>query len=458
MQLGLVLLHVSPSARAAVVGATSVLALLVGSASASPPASTTVYVDCSAATGGDGRKQSPFSTITAAVPIARALAAQARATVSVATGVCDEEVFPIQLDFPVELRGSRAPDVDSEGLPLNGQDRDTLVTWTPPSPVPPSVANLAFFRITGADVRLSKLSLDAKILPGTPGTTAPARTAPVGVVVHDAKDFVIDQLRIVRIGISVRTQGDANGRIRDTYIGEVNGGILLTGGDPTAPPTVMATNNRIEDYWSGAFAFAGVGPAGRSIRAVVQGNDMVSSWANTGPSNPFAVRIAPVFGGSPFLEGAVDATFEANRVRGTHRYAIILNSELTFRRADGARYSGAVDVTFADNAIERVGITRAVSLITFTNSRATELPCELDPSNSLAECPTLMGNPLRYWEYLQNSVFDLRHGGELDDAWIDHPAIEPVDGRNLDNELRINDEVVDNETFVVVPQSYVHVR
>jgi hypothetical protein len=426
------------------------LALLVGSASAAPPAAMTVYVDCAARPGGDGRKQAPLSTITAAVPIAKALSTQSRVTINVATGVCDDEAFPIQLDFPVDVRGSRAPDMDNEGLPLNGQDRDTLVTWIPPSPVPPSVAMLSFFRITGSDVRISKLSLDAKILPGTPGILAPPKTAPFGVIVQNAKDFVVDQLRIVRMGTSLRTQGDSSGRIRDTYFGQVNAGIVLTGGNPAAPPTVIATNNRVEDYWTGAFALAGAGPAGRSIRAVVQGNDTFNSWADTGPSNPFAVRIAPVLGGSAFLQGTVDATFADNRFRGTPRYAIIINGGQTVRRADGQRYSGALNVTFTNNTIDEAGITRAVSLITFTNSRATELPCELDPANTKLDCPTLMGNPLQYWEYLEASAFNLHHSGELDGALIDHPEIEPVDGRVLNNLLILNDEEAPHETFVVL--------
>jgi hypothetical protein len=81
----------------------------------------------------------------------------------------------------------------------------------------------------------------------------------------------------------------------------------------------------------------------------------------------------------------------------------------------------------------------------------TELPCELDPANTPAECPTLMGNPPQYWEYLENSTFDLHHGGELDDPLIDHPEIDPGDGRVLNNVLRINDEVIPHQTFVVVP-------
>jgi hypothetical protein len=62
-----------------------------------------------------------------------------------------------------------------------------------------------------------------------------------------------------------------------------------------------------------------------------------------------------------------------------------------------------------------------------------------------------MGNPLQYWEYLEASVFDLHHSGELDGALIDHPEIEPVDGRVLGNQLVMNDAVAPNETFVVLP-------
>jgi hypothetical protein len=429
---------------------TVMLALLVGPASAVSPGAISVYVDCAAAPGGDGKKKSPLPTITAAVPIARALAAEAKeVTIDVAPGICDHEVFPIQLDFPVVVRGSRTPEVDDEGLPLNGQDHDTLVTWVPPSPVPPSVANLAFVSVTGSDVRISKLSFDGKIVPGTPGTFAAAAIAPTAVLVINAQDFVLDQLRIVRMGVALRIQG-AGGRIRDTYFGTIGDGLGLNGGNPTAPPTVIVTNNRIENYWTGAFTLGGAGPAGTSIQAVIEGNDTVTSYADTGPSNPFAVRIAPVLL-PPFLQGTVNASFQGNRLRGTPRYAIIVNAGRPVRRADGQRYSGVLDLSFTDNAINESGVTRAVSLITFTNSRATELPCERDPANTPIQCPTLGGNPLQYWEYLEKSVFDLHHGGELDGALIDHPEIEPVDGRFLNNVLLINDEVAGHETFVVVP-------
>ena len=435
------------ASRLALIGASTLLAV-IGSASAAPPAAVTVYVNCAAAPGGDGSKQKPYATITASLPSARALAAQSKVTISVATGVCDKETFPIELNFPVELRGSRAPDLDGAGFPLGTQDRDTLITWTPPSPVPPAVLNLAFIRVT-ADVRVSKLSIDGKIVPGTRGSFAASATAPMGVLASGATDFVFDQLRIVRLRIAVRAQG-SSGRVRDSYFGTLGDGFALTGGDPASVPIVTVSHNRIEDYWTGAFAVGGTSPIGRAIRVVIEENDAVTSYADTGPSNPFGVRVGPVLL-PPFLQGSVDGVFQNNTFRGSPRYAIILNGTQTVRRSDGQHYSGNVNATFADNAIEEAGVTRAVSLITFTNSRATELPCELNPANTPLTCPTLAGNPLQYWEYLEASVFDLHHSGELSNPLIDHPEIEPVDGRVLSNVLRINDEVVDHETFVVVP-------
>jgi hypothetical protein len=268
------------------------------------------------------------------------------------------------------------------------------------------------------------------------------------VLASSAKNFVVDQLRITRMRIAVRTQG-ASGRVRDSYFETIGDGLALSGGDTVSPPLVVVENNRIVDYWTGAFAVGGAGPVGQSLIAIVRGNDAATSYADTGPSNPFGIRVYSVLL-APFVQGTVNARFEGNRLRGFHRYAVILNGMQTPRRTDGLRYSGVLEVSFAANAIDEDSVTRAVSLVTFTNSRATELPCELDPANTPLECPTLTGNPLQYWEYLEGSLFDLHHSGELDGALIDHPAIEPVDGRVLNNVLRINDQAHPNESFVVV--------
>lgn len=436
---------------------TSVIVAVAAVAATAGPASAhqtdkpakTIYVDCGAAQGDGGSKGSPFSTITAALPAARSQSVERKVTIAVAEGVCDHETLPILLDFPVRVQGARSPGFDGENRPLNDQAHDTLVTWVSPSPVPQSVSSLAFFRVTGLGVQISALSIDGKIVPGT---VAPAQAAiaPAGVLADRAVDFEVDRLRVIRVGVAVRAQG-ASGRIRDNYLGTVGGGVVLTGGDSTSPPVVIARNNRIEDYWTGALAVGGAGPAGQSIRAVLDDNDTVTTYADTGPSNPFGLRINTKPPGGVSLEGHVDALIESNQFRGSPRYAIIVDGGQLVRRSDDRHYTGALQVSFVANTIDESAITRAASLITFTNSRATEQPCELDPAHTLAECPTLAGNPLQYWEYLEAGLYDLHHTGELDDSLIDHPASDPVDGRGLLNVLIINDQFIDYQTYVVVP-------
>jgi hypothetical protein len=322
---------------------------------------------------------------------------------------------------------------------VRGSNHNTLVTWAPPSPVPPSVAALAFFRITGDSVRVSKLAIDGGIAP-TPTKPGPNAPAPVGVLAEGAADFEADHVRLVRLGVGVRANG-SSGLVRDNYVGNVGGGVVLTGGDSASPPTMTVRNNRIEEYWVGALAVAGAGPAGTAIRAVLEGNETVTTYVDTGPSNPFGLRINPKQYGGSFVEGSVDAV-TSNRFAGSPRFGIILDGGQLVRRSDGAHYSGVVTANFSDNIIDPADITQASSLITFTNSRATQLPCERDPAHTVAQCPTLQGNPPQYWEYLQASHYDLRHGDELAGALIDHPAIEPSDGRALDNVLVVNGVVL----------------
>ena len=59
------------------------------------PQPVTVYVDCAAPPGGDGSRRTPLPTITAALPVARALSATFRVTIDVAEGTCAAETLPI---------------------------------------------------------------------------------------------------------------------------------------------------------------------------------------------------------------------------------------------------------------------------------------------------------------------------------------------------------------------------
>lgn len=89
--------------------------------------------------------------------------------------------------------------------------------------------------------------------------------------------------------------------------------------------------------------------------------------------------------------------------------------------------------------------------MTFTNSRATVFPCELNPALAPGpDCPSLSTPPV-YSEYLTAATYDLRHSGELDGEFIDHPEFHPVDRHALGNRLIFNRVPASCGTFVVVP-------
>jgi hypothetical protein len=259
-------------------------------------------------------------------------------------------------------------------------------------------------------------------------------------------------LRLVRVAVGVVSTA-SSGRVHGTYIGTVQEGLVARGGTTTTPAEVRFDGNRVSDYVVGAVALIGANPGGDDLAADLSDNEFVTTFANTGPSNPFGVRINAVLGGPPNVHGKIAATLEDNRFLGSHRYSIIVSGGNVLRQAGGVidtrAYAATLALNFAGNFIDRGSVTANPAIITFTNSRATELPCELDPANVGETCPRVQGG--RYWKYLQDSAFDLVHEGELDDAWIDHPAIDPVDRRVLDNVLTINGEVHPHETFVVVP-------
>ena len=77
----------------------------------------------------------------------------------------------------------------------------------------------------------------------------------------------------------------------------------------------------------------------------------------------------------------------------------------------------------------------APALISFTRNTATLTPSQL---------------PL--WKYLEHSTFDITDSdGELNGYWLDHPVFDPIDGRLLQNILRINGVEISNGRYVPFP-------
>jgi hypothetical protein len=245
----------------------------------------------------------------------------------------------------------------------------------------------------------------------------------------------------------------AGGRISQNYVQvEGNAGFGLLGGELPRSPVVAVIANRIDYRVNGMFLAGGVPavgpqPAGSVLSVVATWNDFVTRYRNSGPSNPTVFRLAPSVQGAP--EGHLSALFVRNTVRGTARFSIMVHGGQPQR--DLTASTGSVRAAFLHTQLDAEARANASPLITFTNARATELPCELNPANGRDVCPSLTGNPPAYWDYYEHTTYELWHGGELSGALIDHPAIEPVDGRVLGNALTINGVAVDHQTFVVVP-------
>jgi hypothetical protein len=398
--------------------AISIIAILFSSLAVAPAADAedkgpTIYVDCEpAAPGGDGSKRAPLPTITAALARARVLGGAARAEIDVAAGVCDQETLPIVLDVPVRLMGN-----ESGG---------TLVTA---SNVP---ANTTFFKIIEDAVEITHLVIDGGLPLGDDIPTIPP-SGPFGIEVIDVDDFVLTHLRIQGMGQAVRIAA-SNGQLWNSDL-SARSGMFVSGGDASARPTVDVRNNRIL-YRTNGIAVAGGGDFGTALSAVFKDNEVVTSFTNTGPNNPAALRVSPIVDSA--RDGDVEIVASGNFFGGPAKYGIIIHAGNQIVR--GNSYKGAVDARFADNIID--GATLHPALITFTNARATVRPAELNLT---------IGQP-PHWEYLTNARYTLRHDGELDGALIDHPQLQPVDGYLLSNVLLVNRAPIAHQTFVVVPQ------
>ena len=275
-----------------------------------------LHVDCAAATRGDGAAKAPFQRVTDAVAVARGLAPTRRVVISIRPGTCAAETLPIVLDFPVWVRGSRVGLFDDLGFPTGAQKRDTVIVYERPT---------FFFTVTGDGVRISGLSLDG-LLPPPP----PPAVGTVAIDVIGAQGLRVHGLRIVRVVQAMRTTS-ASASIEDSYFGDVSSGVTFQGGDEASPAIVRFVGNRVDGYGGGGVALAGAGSTGTVLKVKVTDNDFVTSQVNTGPSNPYGIRIGPIIGGTPASSGEVRAIVARNQVHGTHRYGVIVNGNQVIR-------------------------------------------------------------------------------------------------------------------------------
>jgi hypothetical protein len=95
-------------------------------------------------------------------------------------------------------------------------------------------------------------------------------------------------------------------------------------------------------------------------------------------------------------------------------------------RADPRLFTAGLSATFAGNTISASKNTPA--LILFTYLTAAEFP-----------------RGLKTFKYLQDSVITITDPtADLSGYWFDHPATDPIDGRMLNNSLKLNGQTIPN--------------
>jgi hypothetical protein len=201
------------------------------------------------------------------------------------------------------------------------------------------------------------------------------QVTPLAVSAVGVDEFVLDHLRIQRIGQAIRSESSSGLIFNNYLLGDAP--LSVSGGHPMAPARVIAANNTII-YRTAGIGVAASGPFGTLLRATFTDNDIVTSYTNSGPSNPAAIRLAPFFNGTPDVRPTLDIVIDGNFIGGSAKYGIIVHAGQTTRRRDGRSYTGDVKARFENNVIG--GSVLHPALITFTNARATELPCELNPT------------------------------------------------------------------------------
>ena len=365
---------------------------------------TTIYVDCDEGTrrrwlqaARPASQQLQTALDTSRAECSRPVTiwiAPTRLVDGLLKGVCDDETLPLRLDFSVSVKGARKA-VSRGGRPDGTQTADTLLM----APIPGG--DTIFFKITAEDVTISHLSIDGGLDLGPDGPRPPNNPPrPLGVLADRADNFALNHLRIIGTGQAIRSEG-SSGLISSNYLSGESG-MFLSGGAANDPPSVVVTNNTIV-YRTNGVAMSAVTAVGTFLRATVTDNDIVTSYMNSGPTNPAAFRVNPT--DAVNTAGTVEVVAEGNLFGGSAKYGIMIHGSPMMPR--GQSYTGDVTAEFSNNVIDSAVVFPA--LLTFTNARATVFPCELNPTITVGCQQPGSGK----WEYLTNALFDLRHSGEL---------------------------------------------
>jgi len=393
-----------------------------------------IYVNAVATTGGNGSRVAPFQTIQEGVAAARA-AWNASPGLKLVVRVAPSPsgsfysvsgTTPILIDVPLELRGSNAMEEDDFGWP-------TGVVWpgteTLVKAVPGLTANTEnMIRVIVDHVTVANLSLDANT----------SNQAGIQLALRGAQDFTVSGNRVTGqsfIGINPKA---SSGKIIGNYITNVGCGTCIGAGNASFPARVLFSSNRsVANSFAGVELFAAsnsdactAGDVLDSLSVTVSENDLSNNSAIAGFSS--GIRFGVIRRDPPDptgqSSGSMTAVISDNNITNNW-FGVSIDAGFPYRTFQGTpdprQYTGSLDLGFEGN--QASGNVQS-AIITFERNTTTLHPVQMDPSK----------RPTSY-KYLQSASYNVRYDdGSLDGYWVDHPVVDPIDRRILNNHLIVN--------------------
>lgn len=391
-----------------------------------PSAPRVIHVDDDAGPGGDGSGSSPFDNISDALALAASLGG--------AVIVVEPGQYPVsrtlQIQSPIDLRGSNVMDVDDAGWPTGsivpGTETRIVGTAALGTGALVSVGSSASGVIQG--VKIQNFTFDSV---GSGDDVDFNRTQGYSLFNNAFRGLAANGIFSVA----------SSGKIVGNYISVNATGAAVAAGYPASPSTLEFVGNRLVQNIAGLVLIGStsrVPETGEQLDVLVRNNDLSENNRVAGFS--FGLRIFTInrplgAAGDTQSTGNVRATIQGNRI-ADNEIGVTIDAGFPFRRVvttcDPRVYSGTFDLELRGNTL--LGSRFMPVLITFTRNQAA-----------------LGQFPLDLWQYLHSATYDITDpDGTLADAVIDHPEVDPFIGpcpndaehELLDNTLIYNGTVL----------------
>jgi len=360
-----------------------------------------IHVNDDVAPGGNGTARFPFNNLPEAVDAARTILGPV--IIQVEPGD-----YPLTstlvIDRSLELRGSTVQINHGDSLPT-GQVVPGTATRI-------FASNATLTRLLLVDRRDSTVLRNVKIR----GFVIEGTAAGISLLFNRVQGYSIAD-NVFRTPANFGMQSVASsGRVSGNHFSGVGTGAILNGGYAGSPSNVVFQGNRAVHNMTGGLLLVGasvnIPELGDELNALVRDNDLSGNLGGFG-FRAFILRRDLGAPGDSQSSASVYALVQGNQIIG-NRTGIIVDAGFPHRQ-DGATcdtriYSGNMDLRFTGNTLSENILTPA--LITFTRSTAALTPSTLPE-----------------WQYLHGATFTIDdQDGLLADAWIDHPATDPILG------------------------------